>query len=207
MSGHVKVGGAWKTVAATSVKVGGAWKSVSDAWIKVGGVWKNWGTPPTYELISTQVLGGNASSVTFSSINTVNYKHLEIRYSALNTTNNSDLYIRFNGDTASNYTGHQMYGNSAGVFTGYTASATGAWAGAIGSVASIYAAGIIEIIDSFNTGKYKTIRNLAGSPSSSNIRLMSGAWNNTAAITSVTLLPSTNSFATGSRFSLYGIKG
>lgn len=42
MTGHVKVGGAWKTVAGASVKVGGAWKAVSAAYTKVGGTWKQW---------------------------------------------------------------------------------------------------------------------------------------------------------------------
>lgn len=42
MSGHVRVGGAWKTVVTPSVKVGGAWKTVTAAYTKVGGAWKQW---------------------------------------------------------------------------------------------------------------------------------------------------------------------
>jgi hypothetical protein len=39
------------------------------------------------------------------------------------------------------------------------------------------------------------------------VALISGFWNNTAAVTSASLTPSTGaSFVTGSRFSLYGIK-
>jgi hypothetical protein len=40
MTEHVRVGGAWKSVASASVRVAGAWKPVVGSWTKVAGVWK-----------------------------------------------------------------------------------------------------------------------------------------------------------------------
>lgn len=42
MTGHVKIGGAWKDVDSVSVRVGGAWKEVSNGYTKIAGVWKEW---------------------------------------------------------------------------------------------------------------------------------------------------------------------
>ena len=40
MTGHVKVGGAWKALDGLHVKVGGAWKAVNNGYVKVSGAWK-----------------------------------------------------------------------------------------------------------------------------------------------------------------------
>ncbi len=48
MSGHIKVGGTWRSVSQlyTKVNVSGSssWRSVSTGWVKVSGVWKKWYT-------------------------------------------------------------------------------------------------------------------------------------------------------------------
>jgi hypothetical protein len=69
--------------------------------------------------------------------------------------------------------------------------------------------GVIDILDAFETTKNKTIRSFGGQVGSGAnlILLHSGFWNNTAAISSITLgVNGAPQFATGCRFSLYGIK-
>jgi cytochrome P450 len=75
------------------------------------------------------------------------------------------------------------------------------------ATASAFGAGVVDILDSYSTTKNKTIRAFYGKATASNrIALSSGFWNNTAALTQVRF-SAIGSFVTGSRFSLYGIKG
>lgn len=67
---------------------------------------------------------------------------------------------------------------------------------------------IVDILDFSSTTKNKTVRTLTGSAYSATqqIKLMSGSWSNTAAITSITLFEIPGAYQAGSRFSLYGLK-
>jgi hypothetical protein len=76
------------------------------------------------------------------------------------------------------------------------------------NTANIFGAAVVDILDPFSTTKNTTVRTLLGQTSSTNrVALSSGAFYSTAAITSVTLFPETESILAGSRFSLYGIRG
>jgi len=77
------------------------------------------------------------------------------------------------------------------------------------STSGAFAAGIIDILDYTNTSKNTTVRGFAGitGTTTPKIELKSGAWLNTSAVSSVTLFRSGLPFVSGSRFSLYGIKG
>jgi hypothetical protein len=168
----------------------------------------------SYESIATVTVGaGGQSSISFSSIPST-FKHLQIRAMARTTNTGVDNYgsIIFNGDTAANYTYHDLQGN------GSTASATGLasqnanylqrYAGA-GAAASIFGVSVTDILDYQNTNKYKTIRNLGGDDRNGAgfIYLTSGAWLSTSAVTSITITPEANNWAQYSSFALYGIKG
>ena len=171
----------------------------------------------TYELIETQILGSNQASVTFSSLGTYasTYKHLQIRATGKGSGNSfeeTNVNLRFNGDTGSNYSAHFMNGLGSGITTGYGASQTfmniGKFADS-GVATAIFGAIVIDILDSYSTTKYKTVRSLYGKYSSASyprVGLYSGSWMNTNSLTSIEVLPDGN-FVTGSRFSLYGIKG
>jgi hypothetical protein len=79
-----------------------------------------------------------------------------------------------------------------------------------GNTANIFTAGVCDILDPFETTKNKTIRALHGVAGSGSpgVFLGSGFRNNTAAVTSISLFPdSGQSFVTGTRFSIYGLKG
>lgn len=166
----------------------------------------------TYELISTTVLGGTAASVTFSNLGdySTTYRHLQVRAVARTTHNITDyLNIRLNGATS--YWQHGLEGNGPlGTVTSYSSSVTSMAASLIAhanSSASGFGGAVIDIVDSYLTTKNKTIRGLGGY-SNENAAIRSGSWASTSSITSITCLPfSGGNFVSGSRFSLYGIRG
>jgi hypothetical protein len=162
-----------------------------------------------YESIASSTAGsGGSATITFSSI-AGTYKHLQVRYIAAGT-GSAYLAMNFNSDTGANYTRHRLQGN------GSTASADGTTGitevrlyGSPGlPVSSIFAPGVIDILDYSNTNKYKTVRALAGvdNNGSGNIELTSSVWLNTSAITSLTFSVSGGNLTQYSSFALYGVK-
>lgn len=114
MTGHVRVGGAWKDLDSAYVRVGGSWKAVEQGWTRVGGVWREWfsASNPAMELISSQTLSSDTASVTLSSIPQT-YKHLELRVTGKSTKADTaaSLIIRINNiSTASQYQYGLFYG-------------------------------------------------------------------------------------------------
>lgn len=167
------------------------------------------GGAAAYELISTTVLGSTATSVTFSGLGTsaANYKHLQVRGAVFTS---SWIDIRFNGDTGSNYSYHELRGNGSSVSSSANAGGQTFMLTALGQSASGVTAFVTDVLDHASTSKNKTIRTLGGTTAGGNVvGLTSGVWLNTAALTSLTVeaFGLTTSFAAGSRFSLYGIRG
>jgi hypothetical protein len=169
----------------------------------------------SYESIATVTVGaGGQSSVTFSSIPST-YQHLQVRYMPRISTSDTaeNTWLQFNGDTGSNYTYHLLDGNGTSASAAGAASQTrilAGRAGAANSGSNIFGANVLDVLDYANTNKYKTARILGGIDRNGdgNIRLDSGVWMNTAAITSITISPTTaNNFTQYSSFALYGIKG
>jgi hypothetical protein len=167
------------------------------------------GISSDYELIESQILGSSAASITFTGLGSYSgfYRHLQIRFAAqTNRASGGDgVRMRINGDTGANYSWHEFYATpptiTSGAATGQTYIQSPMLAS--GSYPNQFTPGVIDFLDAYSTTKNKTIRQL-----STDIRLTSGAWYNTAAMTSVTFFPQIAAgFQTGSRFSLYGIKG
>jgi hypothetical protein len=126
---------------------------------------------------------------------------LQIR-SAHKTSGDTYIKFQFNGDTANNYTYHQILGNGSSVIGDAGTSLNGA--GAAWTAGTNFSGAVTDILDFSDTTKNTTIRNLSGNDVQ--VRLTSGLWIDTSAITSTTILPNVGNFITGSRFSLYGIK-
>lgn len=180
--------------------------------------------PGSFDLISTTILSSDTASVTFD-VSTLasTYKHLQIRYSAKSDRSSSDgndgLVTRINGDSGTNYTNHLIYGQWYAGSTGNGVSAETAFngmeytyiAGTGGSSSAIFGSGTMDFLDAFSTDKFKTRRVLWHNGLSSpfqQVSLTSNLWRNTAAITSLTLSVRYGSnLVSGSRFSIYGIKG
>jgi hypothetical protein len=164
----------------------------------------------SYESIATINGTGSSGSIVFSSIPST-YTHLQLRVSYQDTTASSfqsqSLFI--NGDSAANYSWHYVLGDGATTYSNPSVSASNILGGqTVLTNNSNYAVSIIDILDYANTNKYKTTRGLYGNDQngSGRIQLVSGAWRNTAAITSLTISTPGN-FTTASKFALYGIKG
>jgi hypothetical protein len=173
----------------------------------------------SYESISTVTVGaGGSSSISFSSIPST-FKHLQIRYMARSTVANvADGYVsvRFNGDSTNGnyYFYHFLDGNgssAAAAAGGTNTNIYGAICAGNNATASVFGAGVINILDYSSSNKYKVTRGLGGIDNNGSgvVRLSSGEWYNTAAVTDITLGANAfgNSFTQYSSFALYGIKG
>lgn len=168
----------------------------------------------SYESIATVTVGaGGSSSVSFTSI-PATYTHLQIRAickTTAATSNINSIFGQFNSDTGSNYARHFLNGSGSAVGAGSGTSQTSMFFGTnietLGT--SAFAANVIDILDYANTNKYKTTRSLSGVDANGSgfAQFMSGLWMNTAAVTSITILPNSDSFIQYSQFALYGIKG
>lgn len=168
----------------------------------------------SYESIATVTLS-SSGTVTFSSIPST-YKHLQVRYiarSARTGATTDELAIRLNSDSGANYARHRLTGDGATAAASGQASQTEIAFNQVpttDSTASIFGTGIIDILDYSSTTKNKTTRALVGQDQngSGSVRLNSGLWMNTAAVSTVYLFATVGTnFLSGSSFALYGIKG
>ena len=177
------------------------------------------GTPAAvgdYESIATISVGSGGLSYAEFTVIPSTYKHLQIRGIARSTeaVAANTVSYRFNADTGSNYAAHILYGDgssgSAAAFgNGSLSSMYGVQIPGASAGASMFDGMIIDILDYANTNKYKTLRSIGGSDrnGSGEVRMTSGLWINTAAITSVRITATGGNLAEYSHFALYGIKG
>jgi hypothetical protein len=167
------------------------------------------GAAGSFDLLETQVLTGSAASVTFSSLGTYSstYQHLQIRFVVNGTSSPFRNRLRFNGDSATNYATHLLFGSGSSVSSAAGTSTTEMALTSGGNTTNAFSPGVIDILDPFETTKNKTIRHLGGSiGGNTEITLSSGVWLNTASITSISIRPDSGSYIANSRFSLFGIK-
>jgi hypothetical protein len=157
--------------------------------------------PSTYEKIATNTLGSSTSTVTFSSISSTYTDLVLVIEGAL--TGSAIKLIYFNGDTAANY--------SISTLIGVTGNASGTSANYAFSYIDVYNSAasrfmnVVKIMNYSNTTTYKTFFARQDSPSTS-VEQIIGSWRSTAAITSVRVDTTSNAFAAGTTFALYGIK-
>jgi hypothetical protein len=169
----------------------------------------------TFDLLQTQVLTTNETSVTFGSLGTysADYKHLQIRATIRGgrSNNGDNICLRFNGDSGSNYSRHALYGQN-GVVNVY--AATGQSYSDLGNAASattpanVFTGVVADILDPFSASKNTTVRTFNGlSANNPLIGLMSGAWYNTSAVSSMNIFCLNGSLQQFTRISLYGVRG
>ena len=174
-----------------------------------------WAPAGAYDALATvTVPSGGVASVTFSGIPS-GYKHLQIRYIARsdNANNvNSGTGIQFNSDSGSNYSSHAVDGDGSTAGTVAYPSQTYMFnfltAGG-NATSNVFGAGIIDVLDYASTNKYKTLRALNGIDNNGSgiVRLTSGLWMSTSAVTSIFIdNRGGNLYSQYSTFSLYGVK-
>lgn len=155
--------------------------------------------PATYEPIATTTLGSSATSYTFSSIPGT-YTDLVVIVCNTSTSGAVNPYVQFNGDTGGNYSDTRLYGYGTGQGSARDSSII------IGDSTTSQNTFIVNVMNYANTTTYKTTIS-RGSVTDSSVTATVGLWRSTAAITSVKINQGgAASFATGSTFTLYGIK-
>lgn len=176
--------------------------------------------PPAFESIATLNGDGSATSLTFSSIPST-YRHLQIRMIGREASGgyaSAVVYMRFNGSSTSAYTNKSINADGGGSVSGGNAGASNSeitiprFVQGSAAASGYMGAAIIDIYDYAVTGKNRTIRAFVGNDDNNtvlnNVSVASGLWNNTSAITSITLIEQRGlAFSTDTKVALYGIKG
>jgi hypothetical protein len=171
--------------------------------------------PSSFESIATATSAGSSATLTFSSIPST-YSSLQIRFMSKPAASGGAIKMQLNGITTSTYWYHYLIGVGTAAAAGSSGSATDAMFvmdNLVAPVTNIFGVGIIDIHDYASTTKLKTIRSLSGvddntSANGNEIQLWSGKNGATTAISSITFSnTSGQNFASGTVFSLYGIKG
>ncbi len=161
--------------------------------------------PATYEPLATTTLSSAASSVTFSGISG-SYTDLVLIVFVSSNSVSQDMYLQYNADTGSNYSFTTLRGNGTSASSQRGSNETGArFSDQSSPTTTTSNTAIIHIMNYANTTTYKT--NISRSNNASTgIDAMTTLWRNTAAITSVKVFPISGNMASGSTFTLYGIK-
>lgn len=157
--------------------------------------------PKTYEPIATTTLGSAAASYTFSSI-PATYTDLILVVSGTNTTSAQSIRMTFNGITTTTYSRTAIFGDGSSAQSTRDTNANG--------IDNIYygttqAVAILNIMNYANTTTNKTVISRNNDPATS-VNAVVGLWRSTSAINQITLTAQTSNLATGSTFTLYGIK-
>lgn len=166
----------------------------------------------SYESIATTTTTGN-NSYTFTESGSAwsSYKHLQLRIFWYSTSDNGSLRFRFNGDTASNYSSHDLLGEGLSARSlnssnqGYIRAGL-RWEGSGGKPVAY----IVDILDFASTSKNKTMKTFYGVDKSGTgeVGMSSGLWFKTPeAINSITFYEEYgNTSSSGFSAALYGIK-
>ena len=161
--------------------------------------------PSTMTPIASITLTASAGSVTFSSLPQT-YTDLVLVASPCSTgTAQPDVYMQVNG-TSSTYSRIRIGGNGSSVFSNNITSETfwvlGPMEQTVGSTTNI-----CNLMNYSSTNMHKTMLNRSTDAAIATQGMIQ-LWTSTAAITSIYLYPepAKGSFATGSIFTIYGIK-
>ena len=163
----------------------------------------NYGAAPTYVKIANYTATGSIASYTFSNV-PQGYTDLVLVVN-MNGNTAANPGIQFNGDTGTNYSSTVLdgYTNNTAVSFRYTSS-TRIYSHNGGSTSNgVWTTFIANISNYSSSAVYKSTINRY---SSLEVSLAAGIWRNTSPITSVTVTTDSNTYATGSTFTLYGIK-
>ena len=164
----------------------------------------------TYTLIEAKTLGSNTATIAFTSIPQT-YTDLKLVFSARSSFTGDYLrgaYLRFNSDTTDgNYSAKRIYINDANTGANSDSSILSTFVNADGATANIFGNGEIYI-PNYTSANYKSASIDSSTENNGNAKsaLAAFLWNNTAAITSITLTPEAGNLVQYSTFYLYGIK-
>lgn len=156
----------------------------------------------TYEPISTTTVSTAVTSVSFTSI-PATYDDLVLVANANYTSGTGDMNIRFNSDSGASSYAYIRQLNGAAIQVGVSTGANSA----VLTDNSVNSIQIIDVFEYKNTSVHKTFMDRGG-----NVTYymggISGVWKSNTAISTITFHPefSGSTWATGSTFTIYGIK-
>jgi len=169
--------------------------------------------PNTYSLISSNVLGSSAASVTFSSIPGT-YTDLVLRVTCRNTTNSYNYTLSVGGsagqysETEIHAEGTSSVGSTRTSNTDPFGTSSYLFGVASGDTADTF--GVSEIyIPSYTASQNKPVSLVSfreRNSASLGMSAIAGLFRNTSAISTITATSAGTAFAIGSSFYLYGIK-
>ena len=168
--------------------------------------------PSTYEPIATTTLTSATNTVTFSSIPAA-YTDLQMIAYFGDSSSGGDSRMYFNGDTGNTYSMNRWWSNYNGTaIEGQillsTAGNNGFWLSQNNANSSDFICSKIDINNYASSSMFKQaiIQNYqSGSTRAQTPTTLSGAWKNTAAVTSITLVCSAGNFPVNTCFTIYGI--
>ncbi len=163
--------------------------------------------PSTYTPIATTTFSSTATSHTFSSIPSTYTDLIVVMGVIPAATVGYAPWFQFNGDTGSNYSFTWLQGDGSSATSGRQTSQTKGFTG--WSIGLSGSSNVIASIQNYsNTTTFKTyidrINETAGSYPGAGATV--GLWRSTAAINSIKIGTDGGGFASGSTFTLYGIK-
>ena len=145
---------------------------------------------------SSVTLNVNTSAVSFTP------RHLVVRVNGF-TTSASEVALRFNGDSGSNYHRQMVRGQSGTAASGQFLAETSYKFGSFGTSLTTPSGGEVLIADALSTRGLKNAVALTGYQGEGEVVSFQGRWDNTAAITSVTIINTgSGNFGAGSTFEL-----
>lgn len=162
----------------------------------------------THGLIQTITVGTATATMDFTSIPQT-YTDLKLLISGRVTQSSpSDIYVDFNGVTTG-YTRKIIYTDDYVTIYGYSDSARGfLTAQGSSSTANVFTIGELYIPNytGANNKVISALTNTENNATAASFNITGGTWNNTAAITRITLTIPSSTFVQYSSASLYGIK-
>ena len=164
----------------------------------------------TYTPLYSQTLASSAATVTFSNIPTT-YTDLRVvvssRVTGAQNSGAMDVYAYYNGDQGTNYSMTQLSGNGSAATSNRSSNSTYAYVGiSSNSSDNGYPVSTFDIMNYASTASFKATITRINS-ASNQVAARAILWRSTSPVTSITLYPELSlSFASGSTFTLYGIK-
>jgi hypothetical protein len=166
----------------------------------------------TFIALRTTTLTATATSFTFSALPST-YTDLTIYYSLRETSagRNNAFTITFNNDSSSIYTnaiGVMLNTTATGMNSSTATAITNLYANGNDAPANIFGTGRIYIAGYTSSDRKTVIAETVATSNDSNMAwaMLGSSYNSSSAISSITITPSSGSFAIGSAVSLYGIK-
>ena len=161
--------------------------------------------PATYEKIATTTLGSPSASVNFTSISGA-YTDIVLVANLGCSAGGQRAFWRVNGSSASDYGKIYLLGDGSSAGTSEEINIAQSFIFDGIAVPTDLSGTLIQHYQNYsNTNMYKQVLSRCNHPTSGTM-MVAGQWRSTAAITSIYLEPtSSQSWITGSTFTLYGI--